>query len=153
MLDASSRDMTAFQTQRGVLWITSLPMGYTNSPAEFQACMMFILQDEVPDTAGVFIDDIPIKGPSTTCTWTGQNPWIKINEYTTRMSLEPATSLDKGETGPTMSCDHPLCQHIYCGCSRSHPGCYLCAANSLPLNCFLYDSLDKLENSGVMSAV
>lgn len=40
-------------------------MGYTNSPAEFQACMMFILQDEIPNIAGVFIDDIPIKGPPT----------------------------------------------------------------------------------------
>ena len=63
MLDANSRDMTAFQTPKGALRITSLPMGYTNSPAEFQACMMFILQNEVPEKAGVFIDDIPIKGP------------------------------------------------------------------------------------------
>ena len=63
MLDIHSRDMTAFQTPMGVLRITSLPMGYTNSPAEFQACMMFILQSEIPDVAGVFIDDIPIKGP------------------------------------------------------------------------------------------
>ena len=65
MLDKDSRDMTAFQTPLGVLRIASLPMGYTNSPAEFQACMMFLLQDEVPNTAGVFIDDIPIKGPAT----------------------------------------------------------------------------------------
>ena len=65
MLDEDSRDMTAFQTPLGVLRIVSLPMGYTNSPAEFQACMMFILQDEVPEKAGVFIDDIPIKGPAT----------------------------------------------------------------------------------------
>ena len=65
MLHEDSRDMTAFQTPLGVLRIVSLPMGYTNSPTEFQACMMFILQDEVPDKAGVFIDDIPIKGPPT----------------------------------------------------------------------------------------
>ena len=65
MIDEDSRDMTAFQTPLGVLWIVSLPMGYTNSPAEFQACMMFILQNEVPEKAGVFIDDIPIKGPPT----------------------------------------------------------------------------------------
>ena len=65
MLDEDSRDMTAFQTPLGELRIVSLPMGYTNSPAEFQACMMFILQDEVPEKAGVFIDDIPIKGPTT----------------------------------------------------------------------------------------
>ena len=65
MLDILSRDFTAFQTPLGALRLTSLPMGYTNAPAEFQACMMFILQDEVPEVAGVFIDDIPIKGPVT----------------------------------------------------------------------------------------
>ena len=65
VMDPSSRDMTAFQTPIGPLRIVSLPMGFTNSPAEFQACMTFILQDEIPEVAGVFIDDIPIKGPET----------------------------------------------------------------------------------------
>jgi len=65
IMDPVSRDMTAFQTPIGPLRIVSLPMGFTNSPAEFQACMTFILQDEIPDVAGVFIDDIPIKGPET----------------------------------------------------------------------------------------
>jgi hypothetical protein len=40
-------------------------MGFTNSPAEFQKCMTFILQDEIPHTANIFIDDLPIKGPTT----------------------------------------------------------------------------------------
>ena len=40
-------------------------MGYTNSPAEFQNCMIFILQDEIPHIANIFIDDLPIKGPWT----------------------------------------------------------------------------------------
>ena len=65
IMDPSSRDMTAFQTPIGPLRIVSLPMGFTNSPAEFQACMTFILQDEIPGVAGVFIDDIPIKGPES----------------------------------------------------------------------------------------
>ena len=65
VLDVHSRDLTAFHTDLGTFRLTSLPMGYTNAPAEFQACMMFILQDKVPDVAGVFIDDIPIKGPAT----------------------------------------------------------------------------------------
>ena len=43
ILDPRSRDMTAFQTPLGILRITSLPMGFTNSPSEFQACMVFIL--------------------------------------------------------------------------------------------------------------
>ncbi|TFY56938.1 hypothetical protein EVJ58_g7338 [Rhodofomes roseus] len=40
-------------------------MGFTNSPAEFQTCMAFILQDEIPSTANIFIDDLPIRGPAT----------------------------------------------------------------------------------------
>ena len=40
-------------------------MGYTNSLAEFQKCMIFILQDEIPHVANIFIDDLPIKGPKS----------------------------------------------------------------------------------------
>jgi hypothetical protein len=64
-MDEESRDMTAFMTPLGMLRITSMPTGYTNSPAEFQKCMVFILQDEIPRTANIFIDDLPIKGPQT----------------------------------------------------------------------------------------
>jgi hypothetical protein len=59
----ASRDLTAFLTPLGLLRLTSLPMGFTNSPAEFQKCMSFILHDEIPDVANIFIDDLPIKGP------------------------------------------------------------------------------------------
>ena len=65
ILDVHSRDLTAFQTPLGSFRLTSLPMGYANSPAEFQACMLFLLQDEMPEVAGVFVDDIPIKGPTS----------------------------------------------------------------------------------------
>lgn len=64
-VDPQSRDMTAFFTPLGLLRLTALPMGYTNSPAEFQKCMAFILQDEIPHVANIFIDDLPIKGPKT----------------------------------------------------------------------------------------
>jgi hypothetical protein len=64
-LDPASRDLTAFWTPLGLLRITSLPQGFTNSPAEFQKCMVFILRDEIPDVANIFIDDLPIKGPAT----------------------------------------------------------------------------------------
>ena len=57
------RDLTAFLTPLGLLRITSMPTGYTNSPAEFQQCMVFILQHEIPHVANIFIDDLPIKGP------------------------------------------------------------------------------------------
>ncbi len=64
-VDVNSRDLTAFYTPLGLLHITALPMGYTNSPAEFQNCMTFILQDEIPHVANIFIDDLPIKRPQT----------------------------------------------------------------------------------------
>ncbi len=60
-----SRGLTAFMTPLGLLQITSLPTGFTNSPAEFQKCMVMVLKDEIPHTANIFIDDLPIKGPST----------------------------------------------------------------------------------------
>jgi hypothetical protein len=60
-----SRDFTAFMTPLGLLQITSLPTGFTNSPAEFQKCMVIVLQDEIPHAANIFIDDLPIKGSKT----------------------------------------------------------------------------------------
>ena len=65
IVSVKSRDMTAFSSPLGLLRLTALPTGYTNSPAEFQNCMVFILKDEIPHVANVFIDDLPIKGPST----------------------------------------------------------------------------------------
>jgi hypothetical protein len=64
-MEPESRDMTAFMTPLGLLRITSMPTGFTNSPAEFQKCMVFILHDEIPHVANIFIDDLPIKGPRT----------------------------------------------------------------------------------------
>jgi hypothetical protein len=61
-----SWDSTAFSTPLRLLRLTSMPMGYTNSPAEFQKCMTFILRDEIPDVANIFIDDLPV---SCCCCW------------------------------------------------------------------------------------
>jgi hypothetical protein len=65
-LHPESQDLTAFLTPLGLLHITSLPTGFTNSPAEFQKCMTFILHDEIPSKANIFIDDLSIKGPRST---------------------------------------------------------------------------------------
>ena len=62
-VDRESRELTAFMTPLGLLQITSLPTGYTNSPSEFQKCMVYIIPDEIPDYANIFIDDLAIKGP------------------------------------------------------------------------------------------
>jgi len=71
-----SRDLTAFMTPLGLLQITSLPTGYTNSPAEFQKCMSIILRDEIPNTANIFIDDLPIKGPESQYLDSDGNPEV-----------------------------------------------------------------------------
>ena len=57
--------MTAFMTPLILLCLTAIPMGYANSPVEFLKCMVFIMRDEIPDVANVFINDLPIKGPTT----------------------------------------------------------------------------------------
>jgi hypothetical protein len=40
-------------------------MGWSNSVAIFQADVAFIIEDEIPDTTNVFIDDLSVKGPPT----------------------------------------------------------------------------------------
>jgi len=62
-LDPTSRPMTTFETPLGRFQLTRLPQGATNSVAVYQAQMMWILQDEIPHYAGIFIDDGGIKGP------------------------------------------------------------------------------------------
>jgi hypothetical protein len=108
-LDPKSRDMTAFQTPLGVLRITSLPMGFTNSPAEFQASMVFILQEEIPEVADVFIDDVPLKGPADRyLDPDGKEECIKENPGIRRFIWEHLNDLHRilhriGESGGTVS--------------------------------------------------
>jgi hypothetical protein len=54
--------MTTFHTPLGPHRLTWLPQGYTNAVADYQNTMSFLLQDKIPDVAGVFIDDVGIKG-------------------------------------------------------------------------------------------
>ena len=63
-LAKESRDLTTFQTPFGTLCLTSLPMGWTDSPAIFQNDVAFILQAEI-DIAPNFQDDINALGPRT----------------------------------------------------------------------------------------
>ncbi|KAF5355069.1 hypothetical protein D9756_005757 [Leucocoprinus leucothites] len=64
-LAPESRDLTTFQTPLGTLRLTSIPMGYTNSMQIQHGDLTFLLQDEIPDIAVPFIDDVPVKGPKT----------------------------------------------------------------------------------------
>lgn len=63
-LHAESRPLTAFQTPvHGLVQNTTLPMGATNSVAQFVRITGTITAAHVPQKARVFLDDIGIKGP------------------------------------------------------------------------------------------
>lgn len=65
-LDVTSRDLTTIRTPIGLLRLTRLPMGGTNSVAVFQRRVAFILHEEIPDICLPFIDDIGGKGLRST---------------------------------------------------------------------------------------
>jgi len=64
-LAPQSWDLTTFQSPLGTLRLTSIPMGYTNSMQIQHGDLTFLLQDEIPDVAVPFVDDVPVKGPPT----------------------------------------------------------------------------------------
>ena len=64
-LSVQSRDLTTFQTPLVILCLTRLPMGMTNSVQILQGYVSFILQDEMPNVAAAFMDDVNVKGPPT----------------------------------------------------------------------------------------
>ena len=61
-LPPRSHDLRAFYTPLGLLRNTTMPQGFTNSPAKFQNSVAFLLQDEIPRMANGFIDNLSIKG-------------------------------------------------------------------------------------------
>jgi hypothetical protein len=65
LLDPASRDMTTFQTPYGALRLVTLPMGWTNSVPIFHEDVVAILKAEIPDFTTPYIDDVPLRGPSS----------------------------------------------------------------------------------------
>ncbi|GAA5913332.1 hypothetical protein JCM6882_004090 [Rhodosporidiobolus microsporus] len=64
-IDEASRDPTTIRTPIGLLRLTRLPVGGTNSVACFQRRVSYILHPEIPEICTVFIDDIGGKGSET----------------------------------------------------------------------------------------
>ncbi|MBW0561781.1 hypothetical protein O181_101496 [Austropuccinia psidii MF-1] len=62
-LDVTTRPLTTFETPLGRMQLTRLPQGATNSVVVYQAQMTWIPQEEIPESVGIFIDDVGIKGP------------------------------------------------------------------------------------------
>ena len=65
VLAEESRDMTAFMTPLGLLRMTTVPQGATNSIAQFCRVVTKILQPLLNQTAMPFMDDVGVKGPYT----------------------------------------------------------------------------------------
>ena len=99
-----SRPLTTFDTPLGRYQLTRLPQGATNSVAVYQAQMMWILQDEIPDHVGIFIDDGGIKGPPSDY----DNEFLTWHSGIRRFIWEYATTLERilfriEESGLTVS--------------------------------------------------
>jgi hypothetical protein len=101
-LVAESQDLTSFLVPGfGLLRLTSLPMDATNAMAGFQACMIFILQSEIPELVAVFIDDCAVKGPPTHYETEGSSEVLEANPgirrytgSTHRLSIKSFTESD-----------------------------------------------------------
>lgn len=65
ILSVLDRDITAIMTPLGLLRMTRIVQGGTNSVAQFVRVISKILEDIMPDVCRVFLDDIGIKGPRT----------------------------------------------------------------------------------------
>lgn len=65
VIHSDSRPLTACQTLVGLVQLTTLPMGYTNSMQEFQRSTSHIIHHLSPDRALAFVDDVGVKGPKT----------------------------------------------------------------------------------------
>ncbi|KNF01489.1 hypothetical protein PSTG_05269 [Puccinia striiformis f. sp. tritici PST-78] len=59
-LAPESRPLTTFETRLGRFQLTRLPQGATNSVAVYQAQMMWILQDEIPNNKLVSSKRVPV---------------------------------------------------------------------------------------------
>jgi hypothetical protein len=88
ILALKSRDMTAFQTPIGLLRMTRLPQGATNSVAQFVRIVQTLLNDVIPSKAKPYMDDIAVKGPKTYYSFEEVVPGIR------RFILEHIENLD-----------------------------------------------------------
>src|SRR5271167_3051469 len=79
----------AFYTPIGLLWMTTLPQGATNSVAQFVRIVTKILEDTIPKDCLPFLDDIGVKGPISVYDGEETLPGIR------RFVLEHIQSLDR----------------------------------------------------------
>jgi hypothetical protein len=76
-LDKSGRDLTAFMTLLGLVRMTRLPQGWTNSVAEFMRIIGKVHYRQIPHEVRPFLDDVGIKGPKNRCSDEEISPGIR----------------------------------------------------------------------------
>ncbi|MBW0493705.1 hypothetical protein O181_033420 [Austropuccinia psidii MF-1] len=62
-LDVTTRPPNTSEKPLGRMQLTKLPQGATNSVAVYQTQMTWILQEAIPESVRIFMDDRRIKGP------------------------------------------------------------------------------------------
>ena len=88
-LAVASRPLMMFSCLLGPLHSCILPQGATNSLLEFQCCTTHMLQDEIPKNGNVFVDNVRLKGPTSTYNEAEIAPGIRCYIY------EYAPTLDR----------------------------------------------------------
>jgi len=88
-LAITSRPLTTFSCLIGPLRSCVLPQGTTNSLPEFQHCTTHMLQEEIRKNGNVFVDNVGLKGPTSTYNNEEISPGIRHYVY------EYATILDR----------------------------------------------------------
>ena len=99
-LGVASRPLTTFSSLIGPHRSCFLPQGATNSLPEFQRCTTHTLQDEIPKNGGVFVDDVGLKGPTSTYNEEEVAPGIRrfVFEYATVFDRFMARFIEAGIT-------------------------------------------------------
>jgi hypothetical protein len=97
-----SRDITAFYTLLGLVRQCTLPIGTTNSVAEFVRVITKICRDHIPEKYIPYLDDVCIKGPKTNYNSKEIEP--RIQQYVFKhLSNINAVLTDIKQAGATIS--------------------------------------------------
>ena len=98
-------------------------MGATNSVQILQGNVSFILQDEVPDMAAAFMDDINIKGPPTRYETT-EDRWYTSMAFSDPPDQSHPVICASGMDGQFYEVlGDNLAIHVMSVCLGAHPQC------------------------------
>src|SRR6266498_1836872 len=114
-LNPKRRDITAFFTPLGLLRYTTLPIGATNSVAQFVRIINLILEDINLAISMPFLDDVGVKGLYTD--YNGEEG-LWTNSITNLFSLKERSQVATGSriTGASHKASPKCYSHCTCSC-------------------------------------